>query len=145
MNTLDFSPLYRSSIGFDRLAQLMDNAMRREVNQPSYPPYNIELLADDHYRISMAIAGFDIEDVEIELEKNMLTVSGQKPQETSKNFLYQGIAGRNFERKFQLADHVKVTKAHLNNGLLHIELMQEIPETMKPQKIQIQSSQTIAA
>jgi len=144
MNTLDFSPLYRSSIGFDRLAQLMDNAMRREGNQPSYPPYNIELLEEDHYRITMAIAGFDVADVDIELEKGTLTISGKKPEEATNNFLYHGIAGRNFERKFQLADHVKVTQAHLENGLLHIELVREIPEAMKPRKIQIESKQAKA-
>lgn len=138
MRTLDLSPLYRSAIGFDRLASLLDSMNSAEQNQPAYPPYNIELTGEDAYRISMAVAGFDESELDIQMEQNRLTVSGKKPaEENSRNFLHRGIAARNFERRFQLADHVRVTAANLANGLLHIELVREIPEAMKPRKIEI--------
>lgn len=140
MRNLDLSPLYRSAIGFDRLASLLDNMTTTEQNQPAYPPYNIELTGEDAYRISMAVAGFDESELDIQMEQNRLTVSGKKPVEEGKrNFLHRGIAARNFERRFQLADHVRVTDAQLANGLLHIELVREIPEAMKPRKIEISS------
>lgn len=135
----DFSPLYRSFIGFDHLAGLIDKASRAD-KQSSYPPYNIELLADDQYRITMAVAGFAENELEIESKQNNLIVTGTKPvakEKTERNFLHQGIAERSFERKFQLGDHVKVIGAFMENGLLHIDLEREIPEALKPRKIAI--------
>lgn len=135
----DFSPLYRSFIGFDHLAGLIDKASRAD-KQSSYPPYNIELLEEDKYRITMAIAGFSEDELEIESKENTLIVTGTKVPEASKSerkFLHQGIAERNFERKFQLGDHVKVIGAAMENGLLHIDLEREIPEALKPRKIAI--------
>ncbi|WP_068546912.1 Hsp20 family protein [Thalassotalea crassostreae] len=137
----DFSPLYRSFIGAEHLASLMEKASRAE-KQPAYPPYNIESIADDKYRITMAVAGFVEAELDIESEENSLTVTGIKaPQDGDENrtFVYQGIAERNFERKFQIADHVKVIAAHMENGLLHIDLEREIPEALKPRKIAIHS------
>ncbi|WP_018692881.1 Hsp20 family protein [Algicola sagamiensis] len=137
MRNLDLTPLYRSFIGFDHLASLMDAASRNE-KQPTYPPYNIELIDENKYRISMAVAGFSIEELEIESEQNNLLVKGKKQTEQSdKQFIYQGIAERNFERKFQLGDYVKVVGADSENGLLHIYLEREIPEALKPRKIDI--------
>ncbi|MDE1461893.1 Hsp20 family protein [Spartinivicinus poritis] len=142
-NNHDFSPFYRSAIGFDRLFSLLDNASRTEQNQPAYPPYNIELIEENKYQISMAVAGFSQDELHIEVEQNTLSVSGKKQTETNKKtFLYQGIAARNFERRFQLADHVKVITARLENGLLHIELEREVPETMKPRKVAIESTES---
>jgi len=139
MARLDLTPLFRSSVGFDRMASMLDAASRSE--QPSYPPYNIELVADDQYRISMAVAGFSEGELNIESEHNTLTVSGVKAEEkTQRNYLHQGIAARNFERKFQLADYVKVTGATMENGLLFVDLVREIPEAMKPRKISIGSN-----
>ena len=135
----DFSPLYRSFIGFDHLAGLIDKASRAD-KQSSYPPYNIELLAEDQYRITMAIAGFSESELDIESKQNNLIVKGTKPhnpEKDSRNFLHQGIAERNFERKFQLGDHVKVIGAFMEHGLLHIDLEREIPEALKPRKIAI--------
>lgn len=135
----DFSPLYRSFIGAEHLASLMDKATRAE-KQPAYPPYNIESIADDKYRITMAVAGFVESELDIESKDNSLIVAGTKAatdDDENRNFLYQGIAERNFERKFQLADHVKVISAHMENGLLHIDLEREIPEALKPRKIAI--------
>ncbi|WP_237068271.1 Hsp20 family protein [Microbulbifer guangxiensis] len=138
MRNFDFSPLYRSAIGFDRMASLLDTMTSNEQNQPAYPPYNIELTGDDSYRITMAVAGFEQSELDIQVEQNRLTVAGKKPEESEqRNFLHRGIAARNFERRFQLADHVRVTNAQLANGLLHIELVREIPEAMKPRKIEI--------
>jgi len=135
----DFSPLYRSFIGFDHLAGLIDQASRAD-KQSSYPPYNVELLAEDQYRITMAIAGFADEELEIESKQNTLIVTGTKPSskdKTDRKFLHQGIAERNFERKFQLGDHVKVIGAFMEHGLLNIDLEREIPEALKPRKIAI--------
>ena len=137
--TTDFSPLYRSFIGFDHLAGLIDKASRAD-KQSSYPPYNVELLAEDQYRITMAIAGFAEAELEIESKQDTLIVTGTKANSNSKNerkFLHQGIADRNFERKFQLGDHVKVIGAFIEHGLLHIDLEREIPEALKPRKIAI--------
>ncbi|SHG05487.1 molecular chaperone IbpA [Microbulbifer donghaiensis] len=138
MRNFDFSPLYRSAIGFDRMANLLDAMTATEHKQPAYPPYDIELTGDDSYRITMAVAGFEQSELDIQVEQNRLSVSGKKPEDSEqRNFLHRGIAARNFERRFQLADHVKVTDAKLENGLLHIELVREIPEAMKPRKIEI--------
>lgn len=139
MRTLDFSPLYRSTVGFDHLSSLLDSVSRSDANQASYPPYNIELLEKDKYQISMAVAGFVEDELDIQTEKGTLTVAGKKASDEgeSRNYLHQGIAARNFERRFQLADHVEVTGARLANGLLYIDLLREIPEAMKPKKIAI--------
>ncbi len=138
MRTFDFAPLYRSTIGFDHLTSLLDSVTQREQSQPSYPPYNIELLGKDQYRITMAVAGFVDAELQIQSERQTLTVKGQKADDgKERNYLHQGIAGRNFERVFQLADHVKVTGATLENGLLNIDLVREIPEAMKPRQIAI--------
>lgn len=137
MTNLDFTPFYRSFIGFDHLASLMDAAVRNE-KQPAYPPYNIEVTGEDQYRITMAVAGFDEQELSIETEHNTLVVKGQKEaKDEGRHFVHQGIAERNFERKFQLSDYVKVTGANLAHGLLHIELVREVPEALKPRKIQI--------
>lgn len=137
--TKDFSPLYRSFIGAEHLASLMDKANKAE-KQPAYPPYNIISIAEDKYRITMAVAGFVESELDIESKENSLIVTGTraaKEDDSSVTYLYQGIAERNFERKFQLADHVKVISAHMENGLLHIDLLREIPEALKPRKIAI--------
>ncbi|UTW05232.1 Hsp20 family protein [Amphritea atlantica] len=138
MRQFDLAPLYRTAIGFDRLASMIDNANRNEQTQNGYPPYNIELISEHAYRITMAIAGFDKSEVSINTEQGMLTVTGnKKAEETERQYLHQGIAARGFERKFQLADHVRVTDASMENGLLHVDLVQEIPEAMKPRTITI--------
>jgi len=141
MRNLDFAPLYRSAIGFDRMASLLDTLSRSEQNQPSYPPYNIELTGEDKYRITMAVAGFDRSELNIEVNQGNLTVSANKASEQEdRQYLHQGIAARNFERRFQLADHVEVKAATFENGLLHIDLKREIPEAMKPRTIEIDSA-----
>lgn len=139
MRTYDLTPLYRSAIGFDRLARLINDAQRSE-SEISYPPYNIELLSEDKYRIVMAVAGFDQAELEIESEQQTLRVAGRKPKlDEQTTFLHRGIAARDFEHKFQLADHVRVTEARLENGLLTIALVREVPEALKPRKIDIQA------
>ena len=137
MNSIDFTPLYRNSVGFDRLASLIDNAMRSDATSSSYPPYNIEILEEDRYAISIAVAGFEQDEIDIDVEKGVLTVRGKKAKQGERKFLYQGIAERAFESKFNLADYVEVVDAKLNNGLLTIHLVKEIPEAMKPRKISI--------
>jgi len=133
--TLDFSPLYRSAIGFDRLASLLDAAT--VDSKPSFPPYNVELVEENRYRITMAVAGFAESDIEITSEENKLVISGKQKDGAERQYLYQGIAARNFERTFQLAEHVEVVSARLENGLLHVELKRELPEAMKPRRIEI--------
>lgn len=135
MRSIDFSPLYRSAIGFDRLANLIESAASN--GNVGYPPYNIEQLGDNDYRISMAVAGFTQEELELSFQENLLTVKGNKQADTERHYLYQGIAERGFERRFQLADYVRVKGADLKNGLLHIDLAREVPEAMKPRKIEI--------
>lgn len=138
MTTFDFSPLYRSTIGFDHLANLLDNVTAAERSQSSYPPYNIELLETDKYRISMAVAGFEEDETNVEVEDNVLSIAASKKNsDVERNYLHQGIAERDFKRQFRLEDHVQVVSATMNNGLLHIELVREIPETMKPRRIAI--------
>ena len=143
MRTLDFSPLYRSTVGFEHLSSLLDSVNRGEASQTSYPPYNIELIETDKYQITMAVAGFEEAELEIQTEKGTLTVAGQKAgdEAAGRNYLHQGIAARNFERRFQIADHVEVTAARIAHGLLYIDLVREIPEAMKPKKITIGSEQ----
>lgn len=141
MRATDFAPLYRSTIGFDRLFSMLDNMGSGEPVQ-SYPPYNIERTGENAYRITMAVAGFGEDDLTIESKEHTLTIKGEKQAEESgeeREMLFQGIASRAFERRFQLADHVEIRAANLENGLLHIDLVREIPEAMKPRKIAIGS------
>lgn len=145
MSTFDLSPLYRTAIGFDRLADMLSNASR--VDSGGYPPYNIEALGEDQYRITMAVAGFAEHELDLVGERNTLTVSGNKQEQVKDEggaMLYRGIATRSFERRFQLADHVEVVGARLENGLLHIDLKRELPEQMKPRKIEIGGSRLIS-
>ena len=143
MTTFDFSPLYRTSVGFDRLASLMSSATRQDQGN-SYPPYNIRVTSEDHYRITMAVAGFSEDEIDITSEHNRLLVTGNRADEPEEQgeYLHRGIATRSFERRFNLADHVKVIAASLENGLLHIDLEREIPEAMKPRTIKIGKSTT---
>lgn len=138
MRTFDFAPLYRASVGFDQIADLMDRALTQDAAGSSYPPYNIEKTADDAYRISIAVAGFSADDLGIEVKQNALVVTARKPeQDTEKSYLHRGIATRAFERKFQLADHVRVNGASHEDGMLHIDLLREVPEALKPRRIEI--------
>ena len=137
MNTIDLTPLYRNSIGFDRMASLIDRSFNTDTL--GYPPYNIEVLDENRYAIGLAVAGFEECELSINVENGVLTVSGEKDQTDEKNYLHQGIANRAFERKFNLADFVEVTNAELHNGLLTISLIKEIPEAMKPKSISINS------
>ena len=141
MRSFDLSPLYRSTVGFDRLFSLLDQASGVEAGVPGYPPYNIERTGENDYRITMAVAGFSDSELSIESRENTLTVKGEKKAEEGQNaeVLYRGIAARSFERRFQLADHVAVKGASLENGLLHVDLVREIPEAMKPRTIAIAS------
>ena len=140
MNTIDLTPLYRSSIGYDRFGSLLDSALRSEQSA-GYPPNNIEVVDDNKYAITLALAGFDESDIDIQTEKGVLTIKGKKElAQDEKQFLHQGIANRSFERKFNLADHVEVQAASLDKGLLTIQLLREIPEAMKPKTIQINST-----
>jgi len=141
MTTFDFSPLYRTSVGFDRLAALMNSATRQDQGN-SYPPYNIRTTGEDNYQITMAVAGFSEDDIDITTEQNRLLVTGNRADETEEKgeYLHRGIATRSFERRFNLADHVKVVGASLENGLLHIDLERELPEAMKPRTIKIGQS-----
>lgn len=135
----DFSPLYRSSIGFDRVFDLLENASRT-TSADNWPPYDIARTADDTYRITMAVAGFAPDELSVMHEPNMLVVAGERAAEDNGDYLHRGIAGRPFERRFELADHVKVVNASLVNGLLTIDLKREIPEEMKPRRIEIATS-----
>jgi molecular chaperone IbpA len=136
MRTFDLSPLFRSTVGFDRLSRLMDTAF--DDTSPSYPPYNIERTGDDTYRITMAVAGFGEGDLNITTQDNQLLISGKIAKEDEdKSYLYRGIAGRAFERRFTLADHIRVNGASLVNGLLHVDLVREVPEAMKPRQVKI--------
>ncbi len=137
MNSIDLSPLYRSSIGYDRLAHLIDNALSSDHIAPNYPPYNIEVIKDNQYSITLAVAGFELSELDIKVEKGVLTVRGRKDDDTKREYLHHGIAYRTFERKFNLADYVEVTGANLDKGLLTISLVKEIPEAMKPRSISI--------
>lgn len=141
MNAIDLSPLYRSSVGFDRMARLLSSAFDGEPNSIAYPPYNIEALDDNRYAITLAVAGFTDQEIELVVEKGVLVVKGKKADQSEHKYLHQGIANRAFERKFSLADFVEVTGAELKHGLLTISLVREVPEEMKPRKITISSDQ----
>lgn len=144
MRNFDFAPLHRATVGFDQIADIMDRVMTSEVSQPSYPPYNIEKTDADAYRISIAVAGFAEDDLTIEVKENALVVAGKKATEdTKRTYLHRGIATRAFERRFALADHVRVTGASLENGMLHIDLKREVPEALKPRRIEITSNKAI--
>jgi molecular chaperone IbpA len=141
MRSFDFAPLNRSTVGFDRMFSMLDQIGGVEGSGPSYPPYNIERTGENAYRISVAVAGFAEADLSLETKENRLTIRGaRQPKEKTGDVLYLGIAARAFERSFQLADHVAVVGANLDNGLLHVELVREIPEAMKPRTIPITSS-----
>jgi molecular chaperone IbpA len=138
MRTYDFAPLWRSTIGFDRLFDLLDETQHR--TEDNYPPYNIKRLGDDRYQISLALAGFSPDQIAVTAEQNVLTVEGRKSDKDQHEYLYQGISARPFKRQFNLADYVKVRTATFDNGLLRIELVREIPEAMKPRRIAIGGS-----
>lgn len=144
MNSIDLSPLYRSTVGFDRLGTLLDSALRTDQGS-SFPPYNIEIVGDNRYAITLAVAGFDQNELDIQTERGLLTIRGKKTGNSleERKYLHQGIATRTFERKFSLADHVEVTGAQLTNGLLTVNLVKEIPETMKPKTIAINGSENV--
>jgi molecular chaperone IbpA len=145
MRTLDFAPLYRATVGFDRIADLMDRALTADVAQPSYPPYNIEKTAEDAYRISIAVAGFSPDDLSVEVKENAVHVSARKaPDDSAKTYLHRGIATRAFDRRFALADHVRVSGAVHQHGMLHIDLLREMPEALKPRRIEIGRAATTA-
>ncbi|ETA53724.1 Hsp20 family protein [Ponticoccus alexandrii] len=145
MRHFDFAPLYRSTVGFDQIAQMMDRVLASDTTQAGYPPYNIEKTADDAYRISIAVAGFAESDLSVEVKEQALVVSARKAEENeSRSFLHRGIATRAFERRFQLADHVRVSGALHENGMLHIDLQREIPEALKPRRIEIARPQSVA-
>lgn len=138
MRTFDFAPLYRATVGFDQIADMMDRVLTNDVSQSSYPPYNIEKTADDAYRISIAVAGFSDAELNVEVREQSLVVAGRKSDENGEHtYLHRGIATRAFERKFQLADHVHVTGAAHEDGMLHIDLKREVPEALKPRRIEI--------
>jgi molecular chaperone IbpA len=132
----DFAPLWRSTIGFDHLADFVDSSLRH-ATEDNYPPYNIERSGEDHYRISLAVAGFGVDDITVMAEQNALTIEGRKPDGAAREYLYQGIAARPFRRVFNLADYVQVKQASFQDGLLIIDLVREVPEAMKPRRIEI--------
>lgn len=142
MRNFDLAPLYRATVGFDQIADLMDRVFASDVPQPTYPPYNIEKTAENAYRISIAVAGFAADDLTVEVKENALVVAARKSAEAEegRTFLHRGIAMRAFERRFTLADHVRVTGATHADGMLHVDLVREIPEVLKPRRIQIASA-----
>jgi len=144
MRNFDLAPLYRATVGFDQIADLLDRVMASDMSQPSYPPYNIEKTDDDAYRISIAVAGFAADDLTVEVKDGALVVSARKSEddESDRTYLHRGIATRAFERRFQLADHVRVTGASHADGMLHVDLVREVPEALKPRRIAIASADT---
>ena len=149
MRTFDLAPLYRATVGFDRIADMMDRVLAADIAQPTYPPYNIEKTAENGYRISVAVAGFTGDDLTVEVKENTLLVTARKAAEdapeSGRSFLHRGIATRAFERRFHLADHVRVTGATHLDGMLHIDLVREVPETLKPRRIEIARASDIEA
>jgi molecular chaperone IbpA len=145
MRTLNLAPLHRATVGFDQITDMMDRIMLNDTNNQTYPPYNIEKTADDGWRISIAVAGFSEEDLNVEVKENALHITASKAEDDSENaqerrYLHRGIATRAFSRRFHLADHVKVTGASHENGMLHIDLVREVPEALKPRRIEIAKS-----
>jgi molecular chaperone IbpA len=147
MRNFDLAPLYRATVGFDQIADLMDRVFASDLPQPTYPPYNIEKTAENGYRISIAVAGFAADDLTVEVRENALVVAARKADdvEEARTYLHRGIATRAFERRFTLADHVRVTGATHADGMLHIDLVREIPEVLKPRRIQIASADSAVA
>ncbi len=146
MRTLDFAPLYRATVGFDRVADMLDRVMEAEAPTPTYPPYNIEKTAEDSYRISVAVAGFNEAELNVEVKEGSLIVSARKADDDKeRTYLHRGIATRAFERRFQLADHVRVSGASHLDGMLHIDLVREVPEALKPRRIEINDGKAIEA
>ena len=144
MRTFDFAPLHRATIGFDQIADLMDRVLTNDVSQPTYPPYNIEKTADDAYRISIAVAGFSESDLSVEFKENTLVVAARRAADEGEHtYLHRGIATRAFERRFTLADHIRVTGASHEDGMLHIDLQREVPEALKPRRIEIAGSKAV--
>ena len=138
MRPIDFAPLYRSTVGFDRLFNLLDSVTGFDQGPAAYPPYNIERLGENEYRITMAVAGFGQDEIKVDLKEQTLSVSGaRKPEETGRQYLHRGIAARDFERRFQLADHIEVKGADLQDGLLHVDLVRNVPDRLKPRTIAI--------
>ncbi|MFZ5963163.1 Hsp20 family protein [Thalassococcus sp. BH17M4-6] len=145
MRSFDLAPLYRATVGFDQIADMMDRVLANDVAQPTYPPYNIEKTADDSYRISIAVAGFCDADLNVEVKDHALVVSARKVEDTQeRTYLHRGIATRAFERRFQLADHVRVVGASHADGMLHIDLEREIPEALKPRRIEIAKADSVS-
>lgn len=145
MRNFDLAPLYRATVGFDQIADMMDRVLSSDISHQTYPPYNIEKTAEDAYRISIAVAGFADNDLSVEVKEGSLIVSARKADEDSeKTYLHRGIATRAFERKFQLADHVRVNGAAHADGMLHIDLVREVPEALKPRRIEILSGEAVA-
>ncbi len=138
MRSYDFAPLYRATVGFDQIADLMDRVLATDTGQTSYPPYNIEKTDEESYRISIAVAGFSEDDLNVEVRENALIITAKKAEADEKTYLHRGIATRAFERRFHLADHVVVTGASHENGMLNIDLAREVPEALKPRRIEIQ-------
>jgi molecular chaperone IbpA len=146
MRTYDFSPLYRATVGFDRVADLMDRVLSADVAHPTYPPYNIEKTDENAYRISVAVAGFSGDELSVDVKDGALIIAARKSEdETAKTYLHRGIATRAFERRFALADHVKVAGATHSHGMLHIDLVREVPEALKPRRIEIATGETVEA
>jgi molecular chaperone IbpA len=146
MRTFDLAPLYRATVGFDQIADLMDRVLTETASTNTYPPYNIEKTADDGWRISIAVAGFADADLSVEVRENALIVSARKSEDdTDRKFLHRGIATRAFERRFHLADHVRVTGASHVDGMLHIDLVREVPEALKPRRIEIANGDMLEA
>ncbi|HQU67977.1 MAG TPA: Hsp20 family protein [Albidovulum sp.] len=146
MRTYDFSPLYRATVGFDRVADLMDRVLSADVAHPTYPPYNIEKTDENAYRISVAVAGFAGDELSVDVKDGALIIAARKSEdETAKTYLHRGIATRAFERRFALADHVKVAAATHSHGMLHIDLVREVPEALKPRRIEIATGETVEA
>ncbi len=144
MRTFDMTPLFRSTVGFDRMARMIDSLANQQV--PSYPPYNIEKIDEDNYRITMAVAGFAENELDVTVQDNQLVITGGKTEaeDEGRNYLYRGIAERSFERRFNLAEHIKIVGANLVNGLLHVELARQVPEEKKPRKVAIGTTAAIA-
>lgn len=144
MRNFDLSPLYRATVGFDQVADLMDRVMTNEGSRDSYPPYNIEKTDEDGWRISVAVAGFTDDELNVEVRENALLISAKKmPEDDKRTYLHRGIATRAFERRFHLADHVRVTGASHEHGMLHIDLIREVPEALKPRRIEINGPKAV--